>query len=99
MPEYCGRCSGALVDGEAARGGLLHEVGGNLRACLFERGAVEAAAGDGLPGDLERASEKRVVVAHGLFDLVLGGLDFCVEFVTHALELHQLGDLGGQIRV
>ena len=63
--------SGFLVDGEAARGGLLHKPCGDLGQRLFERGAVEAAAGDGFPGDLERASEKRVVVAHGLFDPIL----------------------------
>ena len=91
--------SGFLVDGEAARRGLLHEAGGYFGQRLLERGAVEAAAGDGFPGDLERASEKCVIIAHGLLDFILGSLDFCVEFVAHALELHQLGDLGDQVRI
>ena len=91
--------SGFLVDGEAARRGLLHEAGGYFGQRLLERGAVEAAASDGLPSDLERASQKRVIIAHGLLDFILGGLDFCIELITHALKLHQFGDLGGQVRI
>ena len=45
------------------------------------------------------ASEKRVFIAHGGFDFILGGLDFCVEYVAHAFELQKLGDLGGQVRI
>ena len=91
--------SGFLVDGEAARRGLLHEAGGYFGQRLLERGAVEAAASDGLPSDLERASQKRVIIAHGGLDLVFCSLDFCNELVAHALELHQLGDLGDQVRI
>lgn len=66
--------SGFLVDREAARRGLFHEAGSNLGQGLLERGAVEAAAGDGLPSDLERASQKRVIIAHGGLDLVFCSL-------------------------
>ena len=76
--------SGFLIDGEAARRGLLHKPCGDLGQRLFECGAVKTAAGDGFPGDLERASQKRVVVAHGLLDFILGGLLGFLHRVHHA---------------
>ena len=87
-----------LCHGKAAGRDGLGEAGRDFRQRLLESGAVEAAAGDGPPGDLEGASGDLLLIAHRGFDLLFNGGDLGGKLFLHSLQLFQLGGFGLQLK-
>ena len=75
MPEYCGRCSGALVDAEATRGHGFDVILRQRGVQLLKEAGVESLTRDLRPKHLERSSSQYFLVAHHGLDLVLNGGD------------------------
>ena len=61
--------------------------------------AVQAAAGEGFPRNLEGSRKQRFFLAHHGLDFVFHAGDFRFQLFLHPLEFHQFLDLAFHVRV